>query len=297
MQISVQNDGNFLPPQIRDKAIEVIKTSLNRITTTNDRFEINDSLFYREQRSGKIRPCVMNSASYISSKFQSNLAAIERCAGETKIGDQAIDGYCDFPFEGAGFRIRDRDKLLTVIHGYIQDKKLDAAAVYTLFPMFYGMFAENRILYDIKTVPEQFHPLFKEEHVKTRFRLGVEFETGNIGSSFRAINKLFILFQQQEIDAGIFVSCTDKPNAAGRIWPVTNRNGSFQELKKRNYQDQVSLPLICIGFAPDAFSGQAPFLGKKGTLYTTRDSKRIHPSGKYKIMLGENKEEVLYPIE
>ena len=75
----------------------------------------------------------------------------------------------------------------------------------------------------------------------------------NIASSFRSLYKLGFLYSEFEIDAGVFITSIDKNNCATRIWPVSNRNGSFQELKQRNYKRMVVLPLWEFGFAPDGF--------------------------------------------
>ena len=75
----------------------------------------------------------------------------------------------------------------------------------------------------------------------------------NIASSFRSLYKLGFLYSESEIDAGVFITSIDKNNCATRIWPVSNRNGSFQELKQRNYKRMVVLPLWEFGFAPDGF--------------------------------------------
>lgn len=290
-----ENEGMFLPKEVRNKAIARIKECLESITTDGDRFIINDEIHYREQPNGKITNCVMNSARFISSKFQESLGSYSDSEGETKIDGQAIDGFINIPYTGTGFCIRDKNRLLEVLHGYIAKKNLSASSIHTLFPMFYGMFVE-RNTYSIDNIPDEFAKLFISKQISTNYRIGVEFETGNIASSFRAINKLFVLFQKGEIDAGVFVTSVDKPQSATRIWPVSNRNGSFQELRSRNYQEQVSLPLICIGFAPDDFSTKAPFLGKSGQLYKLEPTGIPHKSGRFDIYTGEEGEEILKSI-
>ncbi len=148
---------------------------------------------------------------------------------------------------------------------YIKYKNLSESVIYNLFPMFYGMYAD-RFCFNLPPL-ESIKYLFEKKYVSYRYKIGIEFETGNVASSFRAINKLNGLFHQGQIDGGCFITSIDKKNSATRIWPVSNRNGSFQELKNRSYLSQVSLPLICIGFAPDGFSRAAPFLGANGALY------------------------------
>lgn len=291
----IESDNSFLPVVIRDSAIEIIQNCLKSITTIDNEFIINDSLFYREQKPNRFTPCVVNSATYISSKFQAYLDSLPNTQGETTIQGQSIDGYINIPYSGTGYTIRDRDRLLEVLHGYIEDNELASSFIYTLFPMFYGMFV-GRTKFGIEGIPNRFSEQFIPEQIETNYRIGVEFETGNIASSFRALNKLFILFQKGEIEAGIFVTSIDKQRASTRIWPQTNRNGSFQELNSRNYREQVSFPLISIGFAPDRFSNTAPLLGKNGDLYYPKDTGKKHPLGKFRIFSDEESLDILSPI-
>lgn len=293
MKIKLEHDGEFIPPTILRTSIEIISTSLQKIVTCDEGFIVNDTIHFRKQRNNKITPCVMNSANFISRRFQSNLATFDGCRGETKIIEQDIDGIITCQYSGTGYKIRDENRLLEVLHNYIKHRGLPPDSVFTLFPMFYGMYVQSDI-YDIAHLSPEDQQLFDEVVVDKTFRLGVEFETGNVASSFRAINKLFILFQAGHIDAGIFVTSTDKSSSATRIWPVSNRNGSFQELRQRNFMKQISLPLICIGFAPDGFDSNAPFLGRTGALYDIKYTGRQSPP--FDIYVGEDGEEILRPI-
>lgn len=295
MKIKIEHDGTFIPPVVRDKAIEIVSGCLQAIKTCPEGFIVNDTLHFRRQRNGKVTACVMNSASFISRAFQSRLAQVPGCRGEIKIAEQDIDGLIVLRYEGDGYRIKDKDRLLEVLHDYIERNNLYSGAVFTLFPMFYGMYVQNNF-YDISHLPVEAKELFEKVRVDTEFRFGVEFETGNVASSFRALNKLFILFQEKRIDAGVFVTSIDKGSSATRIWPVSNRNGSFQELRQRNYMAQVSLPLICVGFAPDGFDSRANFLGRGGVLYTLQETGRQDERGAYDVLLGEDGEEILRPV-
>lgn len=293
MKLKVELSGEFIPAQVVQIIQKNVTVALEQITTINNKFIINDSLYFRNQRTQKITPCVMNSATFISTAFQKNLSKIDNCHGETKINDQSFDGYIEVPYSGIGYKIKDPNELLRVIHRYIDLYNLPKNSVYTLFPMFYGMYVE-RGYYDINSL--QFaRDLFYSEEVSHIFRVGVEFETGNVASSFRAINKLYTLFQYNNIDCGCFITSQDKGSCATRIWPVSNRNGSFQELEQRNYRNQISLPLIAIGFAPDGFDQNAPFLSRNGDLYNPFDTGTTDSEGKYRIFLGEDKEQLLYP--
>lgn len=293
MIVNTEHDGDFIPPDILESAVSIITSCLNNIKTTEDAFIVNDLVHFRRQRTRRVTPCVMNSATYISKKFQSNLSEIDGCQGETKIIGQDIDGLMTFQYTGHGYKIRDKDKLLEVLHSYIASENLPSDSIFRLFPMFYGMYVQSDF-YDISHLPSETHTLFDQVEVNREFTLGVEFETGNVASSFRALNKLFVLFQSRHIDAGVFVTSIDKASSATRIWPVSNRNGSFQELRQRDFMRQISLPLICIGFAPDGFDREADFLGKDGSLYQLESTGIYEDS--YEILLGEDGEDILKPI-
>lgn len=265
MITNIELDDGFLPSSIAEIVKDNVINSLNEIKTIDDKFIVNDCSFMRKQNNNRITPCVMNSASFISSKFQKNLSLLPNCLGENSINQQRIDGLITAKYNGLAYRIRDKTKILEVAFKYIESKKLPNNVIYTLFPMFYGMYVD-RLCFSIPEL-DDIEKLFDVEEVNYHYRIGIEFETGNVASSFRAINKLNNLFHEGYIDGGCFITSIDKKNSATRIWPVSNRNGSFQELKNRSYISQISLPLICIGFSPDEFSHTAPFLGANGELY------------------------------
>jgi hypothetical protein len=295
MRVKIEHDGTFLPNEVQRESVSLITEALKGITTIDGKLIINDTLCFRKQRRGGVTNCVMNSASYLSGKFQKNLAEFDGCSGETKIDGQNIDGLIELDIDSVGYKIKDKDDILKVIRRFMEENQLDESVIYTLFPMFYGMYARNG-LYDISGLPTDVHNLFEPVPGNKKFRLGVEFETGNVASSFRALNKLFVLFQKGHIDAGVFVTSIDKSSSACRIWPVSNRNGSFQELRQRHYMEQVSLPLVCIGFAPDGFDADAPYLGKNGDLFYLTPTNQQDESNQYNIFVGEDGEEILKPI-
>ena len=293
MKIKIEHDGEFIPPVILEKSISIVSNCLNNITTTGNKFIVNDTIHYRRQRNNKTTPCVMNSANFISKRFQDNLSKIEGFQGETRIIEQNIDGLITCQYIGDGYKLMDKNRLLEVLHQYMHAKGLPPDNIFKLFPMFYGMYIQSDF-YDIAHLPIETQCLFEKVHVNKKFRLGLEFETGNVASSFRALNKLFILFQSRKIDAGVFVTSIDKASSATRIWPVSNRNGSFQELKQRGFMKQISLPLVCIGFAPDGFDRSASFLGRSGSTYDIKTTGKT--DGQFEICIGEDGEEILRPI-
>ncbi|KAF7767193.1 hypothetical protein PUND_a3122 [Pseudoalteromonas undina] len=290
MIVTLERTGDFIPDEVSNDIVAIVTDTLNGIKTTDTEFIINDKLCFKTQTNGKVTPCVTNSATFISSKFQSLLSEKNGCKGETKINGQSFDGFIQRSYNHVGYKIIDRNNLLEVIFSYIAENKLKDAMVHTLFPKFYGMYVE-RGCFNISNLPISTHCLFQEEIVTSHFRVGVEFETGNVASSFRAINKLGILYQQGFIDAGVFVTSASRP----RIWPTSNRNGSFPELINRDYENQISLPLICIGFSPDKYDQSAPFLSRSGDTYNLVSLNKMDPTGIYRVYQGQNNEEILIP--
>ncbi|ECJ5766548.1 MULTISPECIES: hypothetical protein [Enterobacteriaceae] len=265
MKTTIELDDGFFPGDISNKIRSTICSSLEGITTDGKKFVINDKIFFRKQKDGNIKPCVMNSASYISKLFQKNLSGYNGCQGETKLLDQSFDGLMRINYSGLSYKLKEEKDVIDVAKEYIELQGLHKSAIYNLFPMFYGMYID-RGCFSIPTLPKTQH-LFKSSNVDHIYTIGVEFETGNVSSSFRAINKLNNLFQQGAIDGGCFITSIDKANSATRIWPASNRNGSFQELKQRFYKNQIALPLVGIGFAPDDFSQEVGFLSNTGSIY------------------------------
>jgi len=52
---------------------------------------------------------------------------------------------------------------------------------------------------------------------------------------------------------------------------------------------------VAIGFIPDGYDNNAPFLSRKVGTYIPKDTGNLDNSGKYKVLLGEDGEEVLLP--
>lgn len=249
-----------------------LTAAFQTLTTINGQFIVNDSKWYAENDRGKVTPCVMNSAQFISARF---LTALET-SGWTQpktLNNQEIDAYVEVPVPPTPvYRILDANfpiffgSYIASAHGLAclaAGEPLDV-----IFSRLYQSLGRRASALQ----PDAFEPAllshFQSTGTSTCVRLGLEFETGNIASSFRAINKLAVLFSQNLIDAGVFITSIDKANCACRIWPVSNRNGSFEELTRRNYKSEVTFPLWEIGFKPDGFSAQAPYLTPSGNIYS-----------------------------
>src|SRR5262249_25316698 len=128
----------------------------------------------------------------------------------------------------------DQARFLQFFESYWTDhptESLDLAFV-RLYQMYH-----RRAFFGIGHLHPKYHGFFAPTPIPdgTVVRVGLEFETGNIASSFRALWKLNILYLANLLDAGVFITSLDKTTTAARIWPQSNRNGSFTELEQRNY--------------------------------------------------------------
>ena len=290
MQIEDRLVPNEISEQTCGRIASDIRSSLNSVKTTDEGFIINDTLWYFINPQNAVKATVVNSAKFISKKFQKTLN--ERgWTIEKKIEEQRIDGYIQIETEG-GYQI-DRGSFKKFIQHYWKENpqiELDKS-----FNLFFQRYC-NRSCFSIpKELPIKYHQYFEPLESRSILRIGLEFETGNIASSFRAFSKLAFLYQENYIDAAIFITSKDKKSTATRIWPVSNRNGSFEELDQRNYRKHLIYPLWEFSFTPDGISTDAAYLSSKGTLYNPQETgKEIDRNGRrYAIYLGEKDREIL----
>ncbi|WP_448218389.1 hypothetical protein [Endozoicomonas sp. 2B-B] len=281
-----------------ERAVSTIVTSaLTGIVTQGDQFIINDSPWYYRKRKGGVSPCVVNSASFISKAFQSNLALHAGWQGETCIDGQDIDGFGVLPGEGLGYHLEKSD-VVPFLEAYIRLSQLPEYELSRLFPLYYGMFVQRQC-FSLDSIDTNLHDFFHKTAFSGEIKVGVEFETGNTASAYRAFNKLNNLFRKGEIDAGVFVTSIDKDSCSSRIWPSSNRNGSFQELERRKYQDNINLPMLELAFSPDDFSRKVEYLSESGGLYCPIKTEQVIEEAlnkqrkQFEVYRGENGEELL----
>ena len=238
-------------------------------------FNVNPEIYYglTASKTGRktLKPRVMNSADFLSKKLGRELQRRGWHAGNTemKIRDQKIDGFKEFDLriEFHSIDLKNYYSVLTEISKHpdfeIEESKYISDWIY--FSYIVGSSPQ----------PEKYEEILKKFFSKTlhrKIRVGLEFETGNIASSFRALSKINYLYSNGEIDFGVFITSFDKKNVATKIWPTSNRNGSFEELNKRQYKDQLTVPLLEIGFEPDKFSEEFEFLASDGTTYMPEET-------------------------
>ncbi len=194
---------------------------------------------------------------------------------------QKIDAYKEFTCEGDAYLLE--PKALLEVVGHIWEDEPDAD-MSTVFSELYGNYVKHKAL-SISKVHEPYRRYFVKERESIVVKVGLEFETGNIASSFRALSKLNTLYGEGYIDVGVFITSDRKDTTAARIWPTRNRNGSFQELEQRQYLSNVRFPIWEFAFQPDGYDQRAPYLNADRSLYTPEDTGRTrrHRGVRYRV--------------
>lgn len=263
MKVSIEHLDPQIDSEIAKAIIEPVTQALNRIVTVGNQFVVNPSHWYWINPKMKVRPSVVNSAAFLSTHFQNNLQELGWFKEKT-IQDQKIDAYIEMPspLGHAEFSLP-AASFIPLLNRMSEDDPegfgLGASEIFLKYVRGSETYLRNDLI--------PYKDLFAAVSSKKPIRVGLEFETGNIASSFRAFQKLDLLSVADEIDIGVFVTSLNKADCATKIWPVSNRNGSFEELKKRRYHQQRIYRAIDIGFAPDGFSASAPYLGDDGKTY------------------------------
>lgn len=268
-----------------------VTAALQSVKTQGAVFVVNDSPWYWKNPQGALKPCAVNSAKFISKKFQGALGE-HGWTIEPKIAGQKFDGYKEFSMPDRAFSIPE-ELFLAFLNAHYdiheKEQELDRE-----ISSFYQRLVKRTII-TLDDIEDSLRSFFKRVEVTTPMRVGLEFETGNIASSFRALIKLNNLYADGHIDLGVFVTSIDKASCATRIWPATNRNGSFEELDARDFRSNLIVPLWEFGFAPDRFSSDVSYLGQGGLLYDMQHTGRSaeHSGTEYEIWIGDRGREVL----
>ncbi|MDA9949399.1 hypothetical protein N9C16_08455 [Paracoccaceae bacterium] len=259
MKVDIESVNESLGQGLVKRLVDEVTCALQAVVTQADEFVVNDTHWFWQNTRGSIRPTVVNSAHYITSNFQN---ALERQGWEKEaiIDGQRFDGLLEFE-EICDCYALDEDKFLPLLESMRatggNNFGLKATSIFRHYVQSTTPFLSASVV--------EFLPMFDVDRRRFSYRVGLEFETGNIASSFRAIDKLQGLYNNGRIDVGIFVTSKTKSDGAARIWPVSNRNGSFEELRMRNYEAQRSYPHIDISFRPDRYSPKAKYLSKDAT--------------------------------
>jgi hypothetical protein len=291
MQVQIRQIPDEIDEALRDRITDDVSAALASVCTVGNQFIVNDTIWYGENTKG-VKPRVVNTAGFISQKFEMFLKENRNWRRQKKLEGQTIDAYVELQVQ-AGYTIEHSD-FFSFLEEYTADhseESLDAATV-RLFQMYV-----KRSCFTIGLMEQKYRGYFHRTNSTGPLKIGLEFETGNIASSFRSLNKLNFLYRRGKIDAGVFITSRDKNTAAARIWPVSNRNGSVQELERRNYKDSILFPIWEIGFAPDGFSPNAEYLGRGGTYALQNIGTSVEYEGlTYEVWRGGGKQ-VLRPIQ
>lgn len=209
------------------------------------------------------KPKVVNHAEYITKKFQALLQK-QGWSVDCNLENQEIDGKIDKEFSNVSFcnitEVNFRAQLVKI--------PIDEDFVLKVHKLYYYYFSRSHF----SASSEFAQNFFVSKSGSVKVRIGLEFETGNIASSFRALSKLNYLFSRHIIDMGVFVTSKDK-SVSTKIWPTSNRNGSLEELNNREFKKEIRLPIMLAGFAPDRWDRDCAFLGKDGR-YSLQGQKR-----------------------
>lgn len=261
MQHSIIIEDSRIPSPVSKLVEAEVGASLKNITTIGDKLTVNDTKWFWLTPKNELKPSVVNSAKYITGKFASELRA-QNWTTEKTLNGQRIDGYKEVAVKLPVFNLKEENYLNLLAELRTRDLNNYGEIATTIFQR-YVKSSQPYLLEELAGLAE----LFEARSASCIYRIGLEFETGNIASSFRAIQKLDSLYDIGMIDAGVFITSIDKGSCAARIWPVSNRNGSFEELNNRNYRANRSYPAIDIGFKPDDYSVDAPYLSETGQTY------------------------------
>jgi len=259
MKLYYTNVDERIPEIIITKIKKDIEVSFS---FENNDFKVNPTLYYRNNSKG-LSPTVMNQAEYISKSFQKNL---EKCGWEydyTIIG-QEIDGYIDLKIGKIESYCIKKNQVHNLISKISPDDHQFIEKIISLYQMYYQ---RNCFTPD----PNNNIKDFTKTTGPNNYRIGLEFETGNIASSFRAFSKLNNLYEKNKIDIGVFITSHNK-NVSTKIWPTSNRNGSLEELKKRDFEHELRFPYIVLGFEPEGWDSTCDFLHKTGTRYSLEEN-------------------------
>lgn len=267
MKTDLRSASQIIPDQIKSNIYSDVKSALDNITTIKDSFIVNPTVYRSESN---LNPRVTNSANFLSERFQNNLRNNHGWSKEEKIIGQKIDAFKEYEVESKSYYLN--EKKFREIHQEYWRKNEGNVNISEFTRNMQNFYYDRRhpeLIGELSDYRSKFNVSSRDDPIT--YRVGLEFETGNIASSFRSLTKLTVLYREGKIDLGVFVATSRK--AATTIWPPSNRNGSFEELENRHYRNAIVYPIMEVMFEPDGYSKDAPFLGSDGKLY------QIEPTG------------------
>lgn len=122
----------------------------------------------------------------------------------------------------------------------------------------YGWFREKPLPY-LKNVAQKGGPIDVYKpfgNMAPYFKVGLEFETGNISSAHRSMNKLCVGIQKEDIDMAILMMPMKK-----LAYYLTDRVSNYEELQPY-FLLLDNYPFVVFGFDADEYSLSTPLLPK-----------------------------------
>ena len=137
---------------------------------------------------------------------------------------------------------------------------------YRILEETYGWYREKPLSY-FKNDRKKGGPIdvYKEfPSVPTTVRAGLEFETGNISSAHRSLNKLCVGIQNQELDIAFLMMPVSRMS-----YFLTDRVANYEELEPY-FILLTNYPFVVFGFDADIYSPNIPPLPKGRDGMSTR---------------------------
>lgn len=265
---------NLVPDDTYARIISDVETALNSLQTMGGKFIVNDTLWRKKATKNNrdtMNPVVVNQADFITKGLEKYLEDHLGWCGQKSITLSDADGGAKQTFDAykvfrdvEGCRLDGIEAETEILRDFLDKQGAEHLAD---FARDLRNYYRNRSCFSLDPKLDSYGGNFSSTKGNS-LRVAIEIETGNIASSFRSIYKMSVLFSAGLIDVGILITSTQKQGGATSIWPVSNRNGSIEELNNRRAFANLQFPLILVGFMPDGLQKDAPYLSGDGTTYT-----------------------------
>jgi hypothetical protein len=277
--------SNLVPENVYTKILSDVETALNSLQTMDGKFIVNDTIWRKKPTKNNrdtMNPVVVNQADFITSGLETYLEKHLGWRAQKSItlsdaeggAKQTFDAYKDFR-DVKGCKLIGIEEEGVILRDFL-DKQ--GAQHFADFARDLRNYYRNRSCFGLDPKLGAYATKFSSTKGSS-LRVAIEIETGNIASSFRSIYKMSALFSAGAIDVGILITSTKKKGGATSIWPVSNRNGSLEELNNRRAFANLDFPLILVGFMPDGLHKDAPYLSGDGTTYTIESIAKVTLNG------------------
>jgi len=112
LKVTTVAKPSHISSAIDSQVLTDVTRALGDVRTSGQDFIVNDSHWYAVNDRGKITPCVMNSAHFLSKRFLGALGAIGWTTEES-ILEQTIDAYIEIRDSNQAYRVK-ADSLITL---------------------------------------------------------------------------------------------------------------------------------------------------------------------------------------